>query len=93
MKTQQNIERLQNRIAPIEMSSDDFRAAGHDLIDAIADFLTSLPERPVGPGETPAEVRHVLGNAPLPEEGIPPHQFLVMRLHSFQPRLSRLHRL
>ncbi len=76
MKTQQNIERLQNRIAPIEMSSDDFRAAGHDLIDAIADFLTSLPERPVGPGETPAEVRRVLGNAPLPEEGIPPHQLL-----------------
>jgi aromatic-L-amino-acid decarboxylase len=76
MKTQQNIERLQNRIAPIEMSSDDFRAAGHDLIDAIADFLTSLPERPVGPGETPAEVRRVLGNNSLPEEGIPPHQLL-----------------
>jgi glutamate/tyrosine decarboxylase-like PLP-dependent enzyme len=76
MKTQQTIERLQDRIAPIEMSSDDFRAAGHDLIDAIADFLSSLPERPVGPGETPAEVRRVLGNDPLPEEGTSPHQLL-----------------
>lgn len=76
LKTQKTIERLQNRIAPIEMSSDDFRAAGHGLIDAIADFLTSLPERPVGPGETPAEVRRVLGNAPLPEEGTSLHQLL-----------------
>ena len=69
MKTRKNIDRLKNRIAPIDMSPADFRAAGHDLIDAIADFLPSLPERPVGPGETPAEVRRVLGNAPLPEEG------------------------
>ena len=76
MKTQQTIDRLQDRIAPIEMSSDEFRAAGHGLIDAIADFLTSLPERPVGPGETPAEVRRVLGNAPLSEEGTSPHQLL-----------------
>ena len=76
MKTPKTIERLQNRIAPIEMSSDDFRAAGHDLIDAIADFLNSLPDRPVGPGETPAEVRRVLGNASLPEEGTSPHQLL-----------------
>ena len=69
LKTQKTIERLQNRIAPIEMSSDDVRAAGHGLIDAIADFLTSLPERPVGPGETPAEVRRVLGNPPYLRKG------------------------
>ena len=76
MKTRKNIDRLKNRIAPIDMSPADFRAAGHDLIDAIADFLTSLPERPVGPGETPAEVRRVLGNAPLPEEGTSPRRLL-----------------
>jgi len=58
------------------MSSDEFRAAGHDLIDVLADFLTSLPKRPVGPGETPAEMRRVLGNAPLPEEGTSPHPLL-----------------
>ena len=76
MKTQQAFDMLQDRIAPIEISSDDFRAAGHNLVDAIADFLNSLPERPVGPGETPAEVRRVLGNAPLPEEGTSPHELL-----------------
>lgn len=43
MKTQQTINSLQNRIAPIEMSSDDFRTVGHKLIDTLADFLTSLP--------------------------------------------------
>ena len=46
------------------------------MIDAIADFLTSLPERPVGPGETPAEVRRVLGNDPLPEGGASPRRLL-----------------
>jgi aromatic-L-amino-acid decarboxylase len=76
MKTDQSIDRLQDRRAPIEMSADDFRTAGHDLVDAVADFLASLPERPVGPGETPAEVRRVLGYAPLPEEGISPHPLL-----------------
>jgi aromatic-L-amino-acid decarboxylase len=76
MKTQQSIDELHNRTAPIEMSADEFRAAGHDLIDALADFLASLPERPVAPGETPAEVRRVLGNASLPDEGTPAHPLL-----------------
>jgi glutamate/tyrosine decarboxylase-like PLP-dependent enzyme len=76
MKMQQAVNKLKNRAAPIEMNPDDFRAAGHQLIDAIADFLTSLPERPVGPGETPAEVRRLLGDGSLPEQGTSPHQLL-----------------
>jgi glutamate/tyrosine decarboxylase-like PLP-dependent enzyme len=76
MDTPMTVDILQDRNAPIEMGADDFRAAGHDLVDAIADFLTSLSERPVGPGETPAEVRRILGNAPLPENGTSPHKLL-----------------
>ncbi|NIM93655.1 MAG: aminotransferase class V-fold PLP-dependent enzyme [Anaerolineales bacterium] len=76
MKTQQTNNSLQDRVAPIEMNPDDFRAAGHDLIDVIADFLTSLPERPVSPGETPLEVRQVLGKSSLPDQGTSPSQLL-----------------
>jgi aromatic-L-amino-acid decarboxylase len=76
MKMQQSINNLEDRAAPIEMKPDDFRTAGHHLIDAIADFLTSLPERPVGPGESPNEVRRVLGDSSIPEQGTSPHQLL-----------------
>lgn len=38
------------RRAPLAMDADMFRAAGHDLVDAIADFLSMLPDRPVTRG-------------------------------------------
>ena len=41
------------RHAPLAMPAHDFRAAGHALVDAVADFLAGLPERPVTRGETP----------------------------------------
>ena len=33
------------REAPMSMDGDSFRRAGHALVDSIADFLASLPER------------------------------------------------
>ena len=41
---------LRNRRAPLEMSPEAFREAGHRLVDGIAAFLESLPGRPVSPG-------------------------------------------
>jgi aromatic-L-amino-acid decarboxylase len=76
MNSRGNTKHLQDRTAPIEMSPDDFRAAGHILIDAIAEFLASLPERPVGLGEAPAEVRGILGDKSIPDLGASPHQLL-----------------
>lgn len=64
-------ESLARRVAPIEMSPNDFRAAGHRLIDHIADFLASLPERPVSPGESSQAVRTLLGGDPVPEHSTP----------------------
>jgi glutamate/tyrosine decarboxylase-like PLP-dependent enzyme len=56
------------RTAPLEMSADEFRAAGHRLIDAIAAFLEALPSRPVTRDETPTALRALLPKA-LPERG------------------------
>ena len=58
------------RESPLAMSPAQFRAAGHQLIDRIADFLQSLPERKVTPAESPSEVRKALGGErTLPREG------------------------
>jgi glutamate/tyrosine decarboxylase-like PLP-dependent enzyme len=58
------------REAPMSMDGDSFRRAGHALVDSIADFLASLPERPVTRGEGPEEIRRLIdAQSPLPEEG------------------------
>lgn len=55
------------------MSAEQFRTVGKDLVERIAEFLESLPERPVSPGESPSEVRRLLeaGRA-MPSEGAEP---------------------
>jgi glutamate/tyrosine decarboxylase-like PLP-dependent enzyme len=58
-------------LAASDLSPDDFRAAGHRLIDELADFYASLPLRRVTPGESVGEIRALLGNGPLPESGAP----------------------
>ncbi|MDZ7843036.1 MAG: aspartate aminotransferase family protein [Gammaproteobacteria bacterium] len=68
--TRPGIELDEERNAPIAMDGDSFRRAGHVLVDSIADFLQSLPERPVTPDESPETIRELIGgDAPMPEEG------------------------
>lgn len=57
------------RQSPLEMESGAFRTLGHRLVDQLADFLASLPERPVAAGESPATLRALLGQEPLPLSG------------------------
>ena len=76
MNAEPALAALKDRVAPIEMSPDDFRAAGHEMVDAIAEFMKSLPDRPVSPGESPAAVRDLLGVGSIPEEGSDPVQLL-----------------
>lgn len=59
----------EKRNAPINVSGDEFRKLGHALVDRIAEFYDSLPERPVTRAPTPQEVRSLLGDSQLPDDG------------------------
>jgi hypothetical protein len=64
------VDQLKSRAAALEMTEEQFRSLGHDLVDRIASFLGSLRGRPVTPTESADKVRAVLGAArTLPEQG------------------------
>ena len=59
------------RDAELAMHPEQFRELGHALVDEIAAFLASIPERRVTPGESADTVRLALGStAGLPEQGV-----------------------
>ncbi len=65
------------RRAPLAMETERFRAAGHEMVDRIADFLASVPAGPVTRDESPTELRGLLGDdAPVPETGEDPRAVL-----------------
>ncbi|MFW2403967.1 MAG: pyridoxal-dependent decarboxylase, partial [Gammaproteobacteria bacterium] len=49
--------------------AESFRRAGHRLVDEIADFYRSLPERPVRRELTLEDVRELIGDGGLPDNG------------------------
>ena len=59
------------RKAPLEMGPDDFRQAGHALVDRIAEFLVWINDRwnPVTNAESPKKIRQLLRGGGLPESG------------------------
>jgi glutamate/tyrosine decarboxylase-like PLP-dependent enzyme len=72
METNGRDEALRNRNEPLEMTPNEFRKVGYRVIDQIAELLASLSQRPVTSGESPQEVRSMLGNEPMPKQGTPP---------------------
>src|SRR5437868_6642576 len=61
------------RNTPAEMTPQQFRDAGHQLVDQIAEFLSAIGERAVAPASTPREMRaRTGGDAALPESGTDP---------------------
>jgi len=62
--------------APANLSAGEFRAAGHQLVDSIADFFESLAERPVTRAESAPEIRAILGDTKLPDHGTPAGELL-----------------
>jgi glutamate/tyrosine decarboxylase-like PLP-dependent enzyme len=69
-----------SRHAPIDISPERFRSAGHLLIDRLADLLATLPERKVTAGLSVHEIRDLIdASSGMPDEG-----------SEFEPFLSRM---
>jgi glutamate/tyrosine decarboxylase-like PLP-dependent enzyme len=67
------IANLEPREVALAIDARQFRAIGHDLVDRIATFLETLPDRAVTCGENPDVVRAAVGaGAALPEAGEDP---------------------
>jgi aromatic-L-amino-acid/L-tryptophan decarboxylase len=65
------------RTSPIEMKGSDFRTIGYQLVNHIADFLDSLPERPLTTDEPPTAIRELLqSSSPLPDSGTDPAKLI-----------------
>src|SRR4030095_9512624 len=60
------------RDAPLDLGPARSRAAGHKLVDRVADLLASMSERPVCPHTSPSAIRAHLGDGRLPETGSDP---------------------
>jgi aromatic-L-amino-acid decarboxylase len=60
---------ISNRETPLEISKEEFRKIGYQLIDAISDFTDTIDKKPVTTGESPKEIQKLLGYTPLPEHG------------------------
>jgi glutamate/tyrosine decarboxylase-like PLP-dependent enzyme len=59
------------------MENSTFRRIGHSLVDTVATFLDSLPDRAVTRHRPPEELRSLLdASRPLPEEGTDPETLL-----------------
>jgi aromatic-L-amino-acid/L-tryptophan decarboxylase len=58
------------RDAAPRLTAAEFREAGHELVDAIAEFLEDLPSRKVTAGDAAEDIRRLIdADAPIPEEG------------------------
>jgi aromatic-L-amino-acid/L-tryptophan decarboxylase len=77
MSSPLRIDQLRSRTSPLDMTDEQFRALGHQLVDRIAAFLASMRTQPVTPAESPQEVRTALASTRgLPEEGSDPSELL-----------------
>src|SRR5260221_14741840 len=64
--------RVQSRIRPLEVNPEDFRRLGYQVVDQIANYLSSLPSAPLTKAESPKTIRQILGDKHLPVRGSDP---------------------
>ncbi len=57
--------------SPADIDTEEFRATGHALVDAVAAHMERIRDLPVTPGDDPARVWKELGRRSLPDEGAP----------------------
>jgi len=82
MSFAERIEKLRSRVAPLGMTEENFRSIGHELVDRIAEFLSSIRTYPVTPAESPLDVREALvAGRKLPDAGGDPDVLLRKAAH------------
>ena len=75
------------RSSPLDLTPEQFRALGHDLVDQMADLLREIPTGPVTQGARLSDVREALQSRGVPREGSDPRTLLnetvsLLRRHS-----------
>ncbi len=65
-----------NGKSPLEIDKSEFKAIGHQLVDRIADFIGVIGDMPVTTKKSQNEVRQILGNQSLRENGMPAEEIL-----------------
>jgi len=49
------------RKSPLEITSEEFRKIGYQIIDSISDFIDTINEKHVTTGETPKPIHKIIG--------------------------------
>jgi aromatic-L-amino-acid/L-tryptophan decarboxylase len=57
------------RETPLEISKEEFQKIGYKLIDLIAEFVDNIREVPVTTGESPTQIKKLIGDNDFPEAG------------------------
>jgi glutamate/tyrosine decarboxylase-like PLP-dependent enzyme len=63
---------MPERIVPLDLTPEQFRQLGHQLVDRIARHIESLPDRPITAGDAPSRMRELLGQDALADAGAEP---------------------
>lgn len=69
MSANEDVAPDKQRNAPIDIHHKEFAEIGHFLVDQIAEYLSTLPDRVVTRGESPREIREILEKIPFPQQG------------------------
>lgn len=67
---------MTNRETPIEISKEEFTKIGHQLVDMIANFIDTIPQKRVTTGEYPEQLQRILGTSSIPENGSSPGEII-----------------
>jgi len=59
------------RIAPLELSAEEFKTLGYNLVDNISGFNNTIVDKPVTKGENPKQIQEILGDHPFPKNSMP----------------------
>lgn len=69
MLSEDNLKHLANRKVPVEITGEQFKLLGYAVVDKIADFLKTLPEKPVSPINAENKIKNIIGHKILPQKG------------------------